>query len=218
MSAVQRFSDLPWRQDGERHGARRLGAVLLSLLCVLVVCPLTGCFSSPDSYEQASNTGYVVDGVYHQDSQDAYEEASPDHRADDYDSTYSSVPTYEDERWPTNNPSLLAIPESDRWYNARSNVGTYCTVAGPVVDVNYAEGSRGKPVFVCIGAAYPSQECVELVIWTEGDWSAFSELLTALYQYPDCWLSVTGYLQSYEGYMQFNSADGVQFSWWTNVS
>lgn len=217
MSVVRGRPDLSGREAGRRC-PRRLGTVFLAMLCTLAVCPLMGCSSSPDSYPSVSTTDYTDYEVDDQDNPGAYKEPSPDYRADDHDSTYSSVPTYEDERWPTNNPSLLAIPESDRWYNARSNVGTYCTVAGPVVDVNYAENSRGKPVFVCIGAAYPSQDCVELVIWTEGDWSAFSELLTALYQYPDCWLSVTGYLQSYEGYMQFNSADGVQFRWWTNVS
>lgn len=133
-------------------------------------------------------------------------------------SSVTSTQNYEDERWPTTNTQLLAIPESQRWYNASSQVGTRCTVAGPVVSVTYASSSAGKPVFVNIGAAYPSKESVQLVIWTDGDWSAFSSMLTDLDQNESCWLSVTGYLQSYNGYMQFNSSDGCEFTWWTNVS
>ena len=47
----------------------------------------------------------------------------------------ANVPTYQDPRWPTTNPELLAIPESDRWYNASSKIGQYGTIAGPVKSV-----------------------------------------------------------------------------------
>ena len=130
----------------------------------------------------------------------------------------STSPAYEDERWPTTRSDLLSIPESDRWYNASGKIGTYCTVAGPVKSVYCASDSPGKPVFVSIGSAYPSQDCVELVVWTEGDWSAFSRMLTDVDSEPNSWLSVTGWLQLYDGYMQINSADGCEFSWWTNVN
>ena len=131
---------------------------------------------------------------------------------------HRALPTYDDPRWPTTSPDLLSIPESDRWYNAWAKAGTWCTVAGPVVGVTHSSDSAGKPVFVNIGSAYPATDSVQLVIWTEGDWSAFSPMLTDVDQIPNCWLSVTGYLQVYNGYLQFNSADGCEFTWWTNVS
>ena len=103
------------------------------------------------------------------------------------------LPTYDDPRWPTTSPDLLSIPESERWYNAWAKAGTWCTDAGPVVGVTHSSDSAGKPVFVNIGSAYPAADSVQLVIWTEGDWSAFSPMLTDVDQIPNCWLSVTGY-------------------------
>lgn len=127
-------------------------------------------------------------------------------------------PVYDNPLWPTNSPQLLSIPEENRWYNAPSHVGTYCTIAGPVVDVISAKDAPGGSIFVCIGSAYPDTDCVELLVWSEGDMSAFSKMITDVSTEPNSWLSVTGYLQLYEGYMQFNSADGCEFTWWTNMS
>lgn len=127
------------------------------------------------------------------------------------------LPEYADERWQTTVPELLAIPESQRWYNARSSMGTNCTVVGPVVNVYQAMDATGMPVFVDIGEAYPSAGNVTLVIWAQ-DVDPFLEMLNAVDD-GDAWLSVTGYLNNYEGMPQFNTAmSGIEFTWWTNVS
>lgn len=214
--------------------ARGMFAFVTSMLLLLV---LTGCFSGGRQYEHTEDDGHEheysvnVSGDYVcsecgnvmstelvERDQRARREAEG--QADrEYQYNHQTAPQYADARWPTTNPELLGIPESDRWYNARNHVGTHCTIAGPVVGVNYAGDSAGKPVFVNIGAAYPSQESVQLVVWTEGDWSSFSQMLTEVDMMPNCWLSVTGYLSSYNGYMQFDTSDGyVEYTWWTNVS
>lgn len=127
------------------------------------------------------------------------------------------VPRYEDERWPISNPELTSVPEDQRWYNARSHMGTTCTVVGPVVDVYQAADEAGAPVFVDIGEAYPSSGNVTLVIWAQ-DIDPFLDMLNAVDD-GGAWLSVTGYLNNYEGMPQFNSAmSSIQFTWWTNVS
>ena len=215
----------------------RVQRVLALVTSALLLLVLTGCFGGGHQYEHTENDGHEHDysanvngdyvcsecgdvmdmGLIERD-QEARREHEEQMERDDY---YNRPvdPRYEDARWPTTNSELLAIPESNRWYNARNHVGTHCTIAGPVVGVNYAGDSAGKPVFVNIGASYPSQESVQLVVWTEGDWSSFSRMLTDVDSMPNCWLSVTGYLSSYNGYMQFDTSDGyVEFTWWTNVS
>lgn len=213
---------------------RRLFVIAVSAFLMLA---LSGCFGGGRQYEHTQNDGHEHD--YSANSGGDYicsecgdvmstalierdQEARREHEERfEQSRQYSQqpAPQYEDTRWPTTSPELLAIPESNRWYNARNHVGTTCTIAGPVVGVYCAEDSAGKPVFVNIGAAYPNQECVQLVVWTEGDWSSFSRMLTDVDMTPNCWLSVTGYLSSYNGYMQFDTSDGyVEYTWWTNVS
>lgn len=127
------------------------------------------------------------------------------------------VPRYEDERWPTTAPELTSVPDDQRWYNARSHMGTTCTVVGPVVDVYQAVDEAGAPVFVDIGEAYPSSGNVTLVIWAQ-DIDPFLDMLNAVDD-GGAWLSVTGYLNNYEGMPQFNSAmSDIHFRWWTDVS
>lgn len=126
-------------------------------------------------------------------------------------------PRYEDERWPTTNSQLLAIPESQRYYNAWDHVWTTCTVAGPVVNVYQAWDSAGAPIFINIGARYPSSECVTLVVWADS-YGDFAEMIDAVDD-GGAWLSVTGYLSEYDGGLQFDSGDGyVEYTWWTGVS
>lgn len=126
-------------------------------------------------------------------------------------------PEFEDPRWPTHNSQLLEIPESERWYNASKHVGSTCTVAGPVVNVYQAKQSKGMPIFVDIGEAYPSEGCVTLLIWADS-LADFEEMLNDVDD-GDAWISVTGYLSSYKGRLQFNIDDGpVQYTWWTHVS
>ena len=127
------------------------------------------------------------------------------------------TPTYEDSRWPTRNSELLAIPESNRWYNAWGSAGTYCTVAGPVVNVYQATESNGMPIFIDIGAAYPSDESVSLVIWGD-QYYDFEQMINDV-DNGGAWISVTGYLSVYEGRLQFDAGDGyIEYTWWTHTN
>lgn len=120
---------------------------------------------------------------------------------------------YDDPRWPTTNLQLLAIPEEDRYYNAWNHVWTNCTVAGPVVNVFQAKDSAGAPIFISIGANYPSRDCVTLVVWADAYYD-FAEMINAVDD-GDAWLSVTGYLSEYNGGLQFDISDGyVEYTWW----
>lgn len=123
---------------------------------------------------------------------------------------------YSDARWPTTNPELLAIPEEQRWYNAWANVGTTCTVAGPVVDVYQAVDENGMPIFVTVGVDYPNCESVTLVIWAD-DEDAFDSTLHAI-DHGNAWISITSYLTTYNGYLQFSSDNYVEWTYWTGIS
>ena len=127
-----------------------------------------------------------------------------------------SKPRYKDSRWPTTNKQLLAIPESERWYNAWANAGSNCTIAGPVVKVYKDTESYGMPIFVDIGKSYPSDESVTLVVWA-GQYYDFAQNINDV-DNGGAWLSVTGYLSVYDGRLQFNADDGyIEYTWWTNV-
>lgn len=132
-------------------------------------------------------------------------------------STLAVPPPYADSRWPTNDPELLGIPESNRYYAAGSYVGEIHTVAGPVVNVYQATQSRGMPIFVNIGAKYPSSECFTLLIWAEDLNGDIEEMLDAVDQ-GNAWIEVTGYVSLYEGRAQIQTGDGpIEFTWWANV-
>ncbi len=121
---------------------------------------------------------------------------------------------YQDSRWPTTNPSLLAIPESDRWYNAHAKIGEYGTIAGPVKSVHQATNSPGMPVFINIGADYPSSERVQVVLWAE-DVPYCEDMLNAISK-PGSWISMTGQISLYNGVPEINFSDApVEWTYWT---
>ena len=122
---------------------------------------------------------------------------------------------YVDPRWPTTNSQLLAIPEEQRWYNAWGSVETTCTITGPVVDVYQATNENGAPIFVSIGADYPNPDCVTLVIWAD-DEAEFDSTLHEI-DHGNAWISVTSYLTTYNGYLQFSSDNYVEWTYWTGV-
>ncbi|MDO5335382.1 MAG: hypothetical protein Q4F23_04850 [Coriobacteriia bacterium] len=116
----------------------------------------------------------------------------------------------------SNVPELKNLPEKNRWYNALKRVGQRAKLAGPVVNVYQAKDSRGMPIFVDVGSAYPGKSGFTLLIWAE-DYDDFSEMLNQLG--PSSWISVTGYLSSYNGRPQYDVSDGsISYEWWTNVS
>ena len=141
---------------------------------------------------------------------------SPQPQNNNYHQSTPSVRTYADSRWPTFNDTLLAIPEQNRWYNARNSVGTNCTIAGPVVNAYQATGSAGMPIFIDIGSAYPNPDSVTLLVWGD-QYDEFAEMINAV-DHGNAWLSVTGYLGMYDGYLQFDAGEGyIEYTWWTNV-
>lgn len=66
------------------------------------------------------------------------------------------------------------------WQEASQHIGELATVCGTVVDTNYASSSNGAPTFLDLGAAYPNESRVSVVIWGENR-SAFPEAPEALY-------------------------------------
>lgn len=132
-------------------------------------------------------------------------------------SAKKSISSNKDSRWPTNNPTLLKIPKSERYYNAKKYVGSRHTIAGPVVNVYQAKSSNGQPTFINIGAKYPSSECFTFLIWAEDMNSDFREMLSDI-KTGNAWLKVTGYVSMYEGRPQITTGNGsVSYTWWTNV-
>lgn len=109
----------------------------------------------------------------------------------------------------------LGIPQSQLWYNAGDHVGETCTVTGPVVNVYQAKDADGMPIFIDIGAAYPSDNRVTLVVWGE-HYDDFAEMINAV-DHGGAWLSVTSYLEAYEGSLQMTSNNGCNYTWWTGV-
>ncbi|MEE0705444.1 MAG: hypothetical protein UCH28_03555 [Adlercreutzia sp.] len=188
--------------------------IRVALVAVLALssASLGGC-----SYSSSHKTSGTTTSSQTQDSYDSSSKPQPKPKTlPDPEPEAEIAPRYEDERWPTTNKQLLAIPKSQRWYNAAKHVGSTCTIAGPVVNVYQAKEASGMPIFVNIGTAYPSSDCVTLLIWAD-QLDDFEEMLNAVDD-GDAWLSVTGYLSSYNGSMQFNIDDGpVEYTWWTNV-
>lgn len=213
----------------EKLGGKNRGFALAGVLCVALF--LAGVATREPVDAPSVNTSddsaqsNEIDSVVDEDYDYGYDpESAFDDEADPTsDSSLSSgggarrIPQYEDERWQTTVPELVAVPESERWYNARDHMGTTCTVVGPVVNVYQATDEAGMPVFVDIGEEYPSGGNVTLVIWAQ-DIDPFLDMLNVVDD-GGAWISVTGYLNNYEGMPQFNtSMSGIEFTWWTNVS
>ncbi len=183
-----------------RQGISKISKLFAILLSVALVLCLSSCglySSSSASSSKSSSSATSSSATTDTPKLEPYEHEEPE--------------PYLDERWPTTDIELLAIPEKYRWYNARSQVGSYGTVAGPIVGVNHATNSNGRPIFIYIGKAYPDPDCVEIVVW-EDRASDFESLLNDV-TYPNAWIEFTGYISDYNGYIQFNVDDGSTF--WT---
>jgi len=69
---------------------------------------------------------------------------------------------------PTATRTPAAIPSKGiDWDEAKSWVGEFKVVCGPVVDTAYANGSSGKPTFLNLGRSYPDPERFTVVIWDD---------------------------------------------------
>lgn len=125
-------------------------------------------------------------------------------------SSTNSEPTYSNPLWPTTYPELLAIPEADRWYNSREQVGSYGTIAGPVASVAHLDNR----VMVNIGADYPDPSRAQVVIWAE-DVSSLQDVLDAI-DHGNAWVAVSGEISEYGGVAEIDVSDGrTEWRWWT---
>ena len=214
-----------WLQS--KLGDRRGIAVVLAICIAFIGFGMIGTSSdtaapeakAPDAEEQAIIDVSGIGNASNSAKQDLDEEPAKDENPDPSHSSGGGpirVPQHKDERWPTTSPTLIAIPEYQRWYNARQHMGSCCTIVGPVISVFQATDEPGAPVFVDIGEAYPSNGNVTLLIWAQ-DIAPFLDMLNDVDD-GGAWISVTGYLNNYEGMPQFNSAmSAIECTWWTNV-
>lgn len=82
------------------------------------------------------------------------------------------------------------------WTEASSHIGEYVTIYGSVKDSSYLTSSNGQPSYVDIGAAYPDDRRLTMVIWGE-DRANFSGEPDQMYLGKT--VCVTGELYEYEG-------------------
>ena len=191
----------------KRKSGRLVEVFLSAVVCVTLAFTLSGCFGYGSSAPTKNNSSSSSTTTY----------PRPSTYGNQQRSTVPTPPTYEDNRWPTRNSQLLAIPQSSRWYNAWDSANTNCTIAGPVVRVYQARESAGMPIFIEIGAAYPNANSVALVVWAE-QYDQFAQMINDVDD-GGAWLSVSGYLSVYNGHLQFNAGTGyVEYRWWTHVS
>ncbi len=170
---------------------------------------LSGCLSSKATAE--------TDSPAIEQNASSPRAARTDDWADDFEYEYEPIEVAEpeplDPNWPTTNAEILAIPEGDRWYNANARVGSFGTIAGPVASVYQAVNSPGMPVFVNIGNAYPNGNRTQVIIWGERI-AEFEKMLDAIDD-GGAWVSVTGYIGSYEGVPQIDVNDSyTEWTWW----
>ena len=70
------------------------------------------------------------------------------------------------------------------------------TVCGPVEGAHYALESNGKPTFLNMGADYPDEERVSVLIWDDYRYNFPSE---PELHYLGKWVCVYGFIYSYRG-------------------
>ena len=96
---------------------------------------------------------------------------------------------------PTHTPTPIP-PDSIRWDKAKTYVGEFKIVCGPVVDTAYASGSTGKPTFLNLGRSYPDPERFTVVIW-DGNRANFPAQPENYYLGKD--ICVDGLIELYKG-------------------
>jgi hypothetical protein len=71
------------------------------------------------------------------------------------------------------------------------------------------------PVFIDIGAEYPSTSRVQIIIWGEVV-PEFEEMLNQI-DHGNAWVSFTGNIGEYNGAVQIDTSDGCSYTYWTGV-
>jgi hypothetical protein len=82
------------------------------------------------------------------------------------------------------------------WDEVKNHTGEYGTVCGPVMGAYYARESKGEPTFLNLGAEYPDEQRVSVLIW--GDYRYNFQVEPEKY-YLEKWVCVYGFIYSYQG-------------------
>lgn len=191
-------------------GQRMWKSLSLGLLAAVLACSLCGCHYSSSSAsakpkKQETSSSQSDDQYWEQRQRELEREQE----------AYEEEMRRLEESTPEAIAERLGIPQSQLWYNAGDHIGETCTVAGPAVDVYQAKDANGMPIFIDIGAAYPSDNRITLVVWGE-HYDDFAEMINAV-DHGGAWLSVTSYLEVYEGSPQMTSNNSCNYTWWTSV-
>ena len=95
------------------------------------------------------------------------------------------------------------------WTEAKSHIGETVTVYGPVKDYSFLTESNGQPCYIDIGAAYPDDSRVSMVVWGE-DRGNFPDAPETMYQGKT--VCVTGELYAYDNatYVKVSTPDQVK--------
>jgi hypothetical protein len=81
------------------------------------------------------------------------------------------------------------------WSKAKSLIGRYATIKGPVVGTRYASSSNGSPTFLNVGVDYPNARRFTIVIWGRNR----SRFGRPEQRYQGRTLCIRGYVESYQG-------------------
>lgn len=84
------------------------------------------------------------------------------------------------------------------WRDAGSFTGRWIAVSGPVAEITQSEKSRGAPTWINIGARYPDQNRLTLVIW-EDERHLFQSIIPNIGSHVVCAL---GEVSTYKGIAQ----------------
>lgn len=198
---------------------RHVTAILLATMSILLGCCLFSMAAcpGPNASHDSTSTNSVASSK--PDKAKATKDASGNSSRtseNDAKSAQAKVPDPVDPDWPTRNATLLAVPESERYYNAYKHVGEYHRVVGPVASVKYAAQSNGQPTFIDIGKPYPSDERFVLVIWGEDMDAGLYEMVTAV-KAGNAWLSVEGMIETYKGQPEIQTGrNSITYQYWTS--
>jgi hypothetical protein len=103
----------------------------------------------------------------------------------------------------TAKPEAPGVPKGAvDWSRARTRLGQKATVCGPVVSTRSATNTSGQPTFLNIGAPYPDDNRVTVLIWGE-NLGHFDEDPESAY--GDRKICVTGTVKAYQGAVEIEA-------------
>ncbi len=117
------------------------------------------------------------------------------------------IPTGEDSIIRRGEKQSSIPPYAVSWQEAYQCIGETVTIYGPVVEIEYAESSSNQPTFIDIGAPYPDENRLTVVIWGE-DRNAFPEAPELLYEGKT--ICITGEVYLYDNVCNIKAASPSQ--------